>query len=83
MSTAVDSFYLEYSQQALIETVKVSSWLFGQRVIVKSCTKDLHAQQCKDTHEQKEKEQQGGNGLNTVRQGVDQIGKRFPIPVNK
>jgi len=53
VATSEGCFYLEYSQQALIETVKVSSWLFSQRVIVKSCAKDLHPQECKDTHEQK------------------------------
>jgi hypothetical protein len=75
--------YLEYSQQTLIETVKVSSWLFSQRVIVKSCSKHLHPQQCKDAHEQKEEKQQWGNGLNTVRERSHQIGKGLPIPVNK
>ena len=51
------SLYLENGQQALIETVKVSSWLFCQRVIVKSCAENLHPQQSKDAHEQKQKKQ--------------------------
>ena len=43
--------YLEHGQQALIETVKVASGFLSQRVIVKSCAKDLHPEKRKDTHE--------------------------------
>lgn len=45
--------YLEYGQKTLVKAIEVASRFLGQRVIIKPCSKDLHAQQSEDTHEQK------------------------------
>ena len=77
-----DSFvYLKHCEQALVETVKVPPGLLCQWVILKLGSKDLHPQQRKDTHEQEEEDQQGGNGLNTVGQGSHQVREGLPIPI--
>ena len=49
---------LEDCEKALVEAVKVSSRLLRQGIIVEPGSKNLHPQQGKDAHEQKEQQKQ-------------------------
>jgi len=47
-------FYLEDSQNSLVESIKVCSWFYLILVEVKLATKELHSEECKDDDEKKE-----------------------------
>lgn len=67
--------YLKYGQETLIECVEVSPWFSSVAVLAlaEPGPEHLHAEQGKDAHEEKEEEQEGGDRLDAVRQGVDQV----------
>lgn len=67
--------YLEHCQHGLNEVVKIMPRFVLHWVKIKAATEDLHAQKSKDNNKEEEQEQQGGDGLDGVEKGSNQVGE--------